>query len=522
MKKLIPIPRSGPSPVAARARRLLLAQLLVADHLQGQREGARVVAGVVLPAGGAAVRELLGAQQVAHPQLGRVEPEVEGEHVDQALHEVGRLGHPERARVGDAAGRLVRVHAGDPAVRGGHVVGAGERVEEPGGEPRRLRGGVERAVVGEHPHAQRGDPPVAGRRDLAVHVVVAGERRGHEVLRAVLHPLDRGAHHAATPPPRTRTPGRVPTLLPNPPPMSGATMRIRCSGIPVTRESSTRCACGACAVAYTVSLLGDRVVVGHDAAGLQRRRVHPRVDQVAGAHVLGGREHGVGGRGVARLPVEDVVVGLVAHARRVGVQRVAGVDDGGQRRVLDVDQRERVAGGVAGLGDDERDLLPLVAHLVGGEHRLHVVGERGHPGEAALGELLAGEHGAHERVRLGGQRVDGDDPGAGVRAAQHGGVQHAGQRDVVDEPAAAAHEPGVLFARHPTEAHSDSTHTGGLTHTAAVCVAQAVCVSGHGTAASDRPDDVRVAGAAAGDARDGRADLLARSGRACGRAATGP
>ena len=65
-------------------------------------------------------------------------------------------------------------------------------------------------------------------------------------------------------------------------------------------------------------LVGDRVVVGHDAAGLQRRRVHPRVDQVAGAHVLGGRERGVGGRGVARLPVEDVVVGLVAHraARR--------------------------------------------------------------------------------------------------------------------------------------------------------------------------------------------------------------
>ena len=175
--------------------------------------------------------------------------------------------------------------------------------------------------------------------------------------------------------------------------------------------------------------------------------------------MLGGRERGVGGRGVARLPVEDVVVGLVAHARRVGVQRVAGVDHGGQRRVLDVDQRERVAGGVAGLGDDERHLLPLVAHLVGGEHGLHVVRERGHPGEAALGELLAGDDGAHERMRLGGQRVDGDDPGTGVRAAQHGGVQHAGQGDVVDEPPAAAHEPGVFLPRHPTEAHSDSTHT---------------------------------------------------------------
>ena len=201
-----------------------------------------------------------------------------------------------------------------------------------------------------------GDPPVAGRRDLAAHVVVAGERRGHQVLRAVLHPLDRRAHHARGDH-GAHVAGVEPDLVAEPAADVG-----RHDADPVLRDARhpreqhpvrVRGLRGR----VHGELAGDRVVVGHDPAGLQRRRVHPRVDQVAGAHVLGGRERGVGGRGVARLPVEDVVVGLVAHARRVGVQRVAGVDDGGQRRVLDVDQRERVAGGVAGLRDDERDLL---------------------------------------------------------------------------------------------------------------------------------------------------------------------
>src|SRR3712207_6557795 len=39
-----------------------------------------------------------------------------------------------------------------------------------------------------------------------------------------------------------------------------------------------------------------------------------------------------------------------------GVQRPAGVDDDRQLLVLDVDELQRVAGGVAVLGDDEGDL----------------------------------------------------------------------------------------------------------------------------------------------------------------------
>ena len=62
-------------------------------------------------------------------------------------------------------------------------------MEEARGELGRLRGRVERAVVGEHLGAQREDLAVRGRGDLAVHVVVARERGGHQVFRPVLHPL---------------------------------------------------------------------------------------------------------------------------------------------------------------------------------------------------------------------------------------------------------------------------------------------------------------------------------------------
>ena len=57
-------------------------------------------------------------------------------------------------------------------------------------------------MVGDGVAAHRGDAAVLGRRDLHVHVEVARERRGREVLDAILDPLHRradfgrGEHHA--------------------------------------------------------------------------------------------------------------------------------------------------------------------------------------------------------------------------------------------------------------------------------------------------------------------------------------
>ena len=117
-----------------------------------------------------------------------------------------------------------------------------------------------------------------------------------------------------------------------------------------------------------------------------------------------------------------------------------------QRLVLDLDQLQRVAGAVAVVRHDERDLLALEAHLVRGQHGLHVARQRRHPGELQALQVLAGDDGVHLRVLQGGGRVDRDDAGVRERAAQHRAVQHPGQRDVVDVGALAADEARVLLA----------------------------------------------------------------------------
>ena len=261
-------------------------------------------------------------------------------------------------------------------------------MEEPGRVLGRLGGGVERAVVGQHPGAQAQDLAVAGRGDLAVHVVVAGERGRHQVLGPVLHPLDRPAGHhrrrrwrtgsRGRPGPCCRTRRRCRARRP------GSCARAR----PATSEYSVRCACGAWVVAPQRQLPADAVQVGDHAAGLQRRGMRAGVEHVLGHHDVGGGERGVGRGLVAGLPVEDVVVGLagqvVADHRGAGVQRPLGVDHRRQRLVLDADELQGVAGRVAVLGDHERDLLALVADLVGGQHGLHVAwtGSASRPGRA--------------------------------------------------------------------------------------------------------------------------------------------
>ena len=154
-------------------------------------EGARVVARVVLPAGRRLVRELVGLDEVLHPELGRVLADVVGEDVDHPLDGVDRLGHPERAAVGDAAGRLVRVDAIDLDERVVEVVRAGDDVEQAGRELGRVGGGVGVAVVGDRLDLEAGDLAVLVGAHLDVDVVVAGERIGLQVLRAILDPLDR-------------------------------------------------------------------------------------------------------------------------------------------------------------------------------------------------------------------------------------------------------------------------------------------------------------------------------------------
>ena len=163
-------------------------------------------------------------------------------------------------------------------------------------------------------------------------------------------------------------------------------VRVRCLGGAPDRE-----------------LPGHRVHVGHGAAGLQRGRVRPRVHHVLGDHHVRGGEHRVGGRLVARGPVEDVVVRRPARSSRItgAPGSSAGrVDHDRERLVLDVDQLERIPGRVPVLGHHERHLLALEPDLVGGQHGLHVAGQSRHPGQFPLVQHVPGDDGLDLGVRL--------------------------------------------------------------------------------------------------------------------------
>ena len=391
-----------------------------------------------------------------HPQLDRVHLELVGQAVDDPFDEVDGLGDPERAGVGDAAGRLVGVDRGHLAVGGLEVVAAGEDAEEAGGVLDRGRGAVERAVVGQDVGADPEDLALLGGRDLAAHDVVAGEAGAHEVLEAVLHPLDRLAEDQ-------RRDDRADVARVDRHLVAEAAADVRGDDADlvlgqagderVDRAVRVRGLAGG----PQRQLAAHPLVVGHAATGLHRRRVHARVDDVLLHHDVGLGEHRLGGGLVAGLPVEAVVVGLAVQVGAdhggVGRQGAAYVDHRRQRVVLDVDQLEGVARGVAVLGHHEGDLLALEPHLVGGQHRLHVVGQGRHPGQPLLGQVRTGDDRLHLRVRQRGAGVDADDPGVRQRRAQDREVQHALQLDVVDVLAHAADEPGVLLAEHPAVAH---------------------------------------------------------------------
>ena len=160
--------------------------------------------------------------------------------------------------------------------------------------------------------------------------------------------------------------------------------------------------------------------------------MHARIHDLLLDDDVGLGERGLGGRRIAGLPVEAVVVGLAFEvgADHFGVGSSSALPasmTGIERVVVDVDELERVPCGVVVLGDDERHLLALEADLVGGQHRLHVVGQRRHPGQALLRQIGARDDRLDLRMCLRRCDIDAGDPRVGVRRAQDGQVQHAGQ-----------------------------------------------------------------------------------------------
>ncbi len=293
------------------------------------------------------------------------------------------------------------------------------------------------------------DHPVALERELALHVVVAGEAGRDQVAGAILDPLDRPADQQRRG--RGDDVARVdrdlvaeaaadvrrhdPDLVLGQPGDDGEqrAMHVRRLGGHVDR-----------------GLAGRRVDVRDAAAALERRGVGARVERLEGDDPVGVRERLVCRLLVARLPVVDGIALLpfllVADDGGVGRQGLLRARDGRERLVVDVDQLEGVLGDVRALRDHGGHFLALEAHLVRREHGLGVAGERRHPRQVVLGHELAGHDGHDPGQGRGSRRVDRVDTRVGEGATQQLEVEHPRQHDVVDVVAPAPDEARVLLA----------------------------------------------------------------------------
>ena len=275
-------------------------------------------------------------------------------------------------------------------------------MKETGGVFRRLCRGVERAMVGEHVRTDRKDLAVLGRRHFALHDVVTGKRCRHEILGTVLDPLHRPTSDDRAD--RGQDVAGVDTDF-----VAEPTADVRRDDADLVfgdagddREQRPVGVRGLRRLVERQPAF-DRFEVRNGTAGFHRCRVNARIDNLLSDDDVCRSEDRLGFCCVSGLPVEDVVVGLaldvVTDDGRIGVQGLAGIDDRSQHVVLDVDEFNRIAGGVTILGDDERDLLTLEAHLVSDEHGLHVGREGGRPRELETQEVLAGDDSDHAGVR---------------------------------------------------------------------------------------------------------------------------
>jgi len=177
--------------------------------------------------------------------------------------------------------------------------------------------------------------------------------------------------------------------------------------------------------------VGDRGVLLHRQmrAALEEERVF--LNQIGGGEA---RVH------VAELEVDELVeipgIAVVVDAGLGVRDGVEGVGEGAERLVPDDDAIERGGGDFLRGGRHRGDRVAHESRLV--ERQRVLVLTHGEDPERDR-QIPAGEHRLHARQRERAARVDRNDPGVGVGAAQQLGVQHARQRQVVRELGGAGH-----------------------------------------------------------------------------------
>ncbi len=130
--------------------------------------------------------------------------------------------------------------------------------------------------------------------------------------------------------------------------------------------------------------------------------------------------------------------------------RAAGVDDRGERLIVDLDQLSGVLGQRARIRDHGGHGLADVAHFLAGQDRMRVPGELGalerrdrerpHP----VAEVGCGQN--RQQPVGGGRRADAPDLRVGERAAHKCDVGHARALEVVEVLRLAAQDALILTA----------------------------------------------------------------------------
>ena len=148
---------------------------------------------------------------------------------------------------------------------------------------------------------------------------------------------------------------------------------------------------------------GGAVEFADRGARLHRVRNEPVVDEV---ELDDARRLGEGGIDRGEVAEAPVVAKIARHIgkdlRRARLQRLAGIDDRRLLDIVDLDLVGRLARLLEGLGDDDRDRVADMAHMVGRERRVRRLGHRravfrmdlpaaGQPADAIGGHVLAGE-----------------------------------------------------------------------------------------------------------------------------------
>ena len=262
------------------------------------------------------------------------------------------------------------------------------------------------------------------------------------------------------------------TLTPKPPPTSGATT-CTCSRLrPNSRLSPARTPVGACVESYTSSApcSSKRATIARPSSGIEAlRSISSRQRKTWSAFASAAstspcssvtRPSTLSGR-------SECTSGASGAAARLEVGRHR------QRLVLDADALRGILGHVAVAGDDHRDRLADVAHLVARERVLRAAGDdrlvrddqRQRLGEAAV-EVVERVDGVDaldvERARY----VDVADARMRVLRAQEGGVSGV-RREVVGVAAVAGQQPLVLPALDAlAEAHAVSSSSAAAARTA--------------------------------------------------------